>query len=1258
MELKLPLEGSSTILSFFPDDTIETVRQTVALAKQTHPDRLFILVQVELPKDYYSSNPKRWMDLFYRMSHGKSSIPSATLDAYLSYVRTGTGVYARDVSREDWQSVEEFIRPLFASPNAFREWRILGVPEEKSAVLLLPPTATVLPEAYKPVPARQLLFETAHPEEAQAIMAVELTESTSDTAKQLYFPFFQSSTPANIETLRAPLKAARDQLVSLMKLKAPKPAHTSILRAKWYIPLISTRFTSPRVRFEQIFYGLTVSTTTPVISYFTSKSETTRHKFYVEDPATKEPYLDTTMWKTWTAGTQPQRRLPTLLLYRGKERNSFDRIAITPKDITVSTWRSKESKEDLEELRDSALKWMQSLDAVMPFLVETDIATSRWVLNDLSVLASYTKEISEFDMRRFNCLQSVFTYQDNTFRLLRADKETDVSDDVLRAYAVLQAEGSLETELGLSDEEAKEMIEKIRRLEEDANFNFDKVINSYPVISFSSKDVMIKFVKNVDRTLDYASMLRYVMTSDKEEVNAVCPRRLEVVEPSAGVATTVHVEVTDLDLGAFAEDIAAVEAEAQQAPSNAAAAPAAGPAPMLKVKKGGPLTTHNYFNDRVMQIDSKLVDDDYTKRCEKLAQVVILTPADQERMGDKYNYSSAPEAEKMALEKGIGICPQYWCIRDEIPLSESQLVVGDDNIQRCPECNGKVRITDKEDTREFTVIKRKTGFTYPKWKKPSEKTSSKKSVPCCYQKAAPAASTAVLGPKVEIDDYYVLTSGVIPPLRIAYLPPELSARIGVKTNYATTCPRNRIEASATDMFRVGMGLPRKTLPVLLDDRRPLPSPVNAKDKILQCSFFRTWTAMGEGDTLIERITDGIDKAFREETLSRLDEIEYISLLLDCRVIRINTTTNTLSCGFWSDKTSARSRTIVLLDTDVLGKVSRRAGNTGTKFDYVADVTKFDDTAKNTLRRLHSQACAASVPTFDDAVKELMAKGMASYQVILDPFERIQAVFVPQETVLPVLPVNTDIPEGVPVKSGYADVKPEELPTKERLSTFLADTRHAGFKQTDQLSSFSGEHTEFLLESGFRAPFRPEKAAEDGPAREVMDTIRKKTEEVLVTGKPNREDLRLASEITYSSEVFEFLMFSLSKDIQEADHEELRNSIKTPGPTLYKDLSRWLEREAYWDEVNEPVQFVNKVRTPCGQMVENACKKSTLCGWHEGTCKIKVKSIVDKRQVLVRMTKTLKENPKQRALVLDGRLSPFFSTVLYLEMPHELITSGV
>jgi hypothetical protein len=198
----------------------------------------------------------------------------------------------------------------------------------------------------------------------------------------------------------------------------------------------------------------------------------------------------------------------------------------------------------------------------------------------------------------------------------------------------------------------------------------------------------------------------------------------------------------------------------------------------------------------------------------------------------------------------------------------------------------------------------------------------------------------------------------------------------------------------------------------------------------------------------------------------------------------------------------------------------------------------------------------------------------------------------------------------------------------------------------------------LLESGFRALFRPEEAEDEDIVKEVMQTVREHTEEALVHAKPNRQDLKLASDITYSSEVFEFLMFSLSKDIQDADHEDLRRSIAKPTESLYKDLAMWLDHQAYWDEVNEPVQFVNKVRTPCGQMEKDTCKKSTLCGWYENTCKIKVKSIVDKRQVLTRMAKVIKDNSKQRALLLDGRLSPFFSTILYLEMPHELITNDV
>jgi hypothetical protein len=205
-------------------------------------------------------------------------------------------------------------------------------------------------------------------------------------------------------------------------------------------------------------------------------------------------------------------------------------------------------------------------------------------------------------------------------------------------------------------------------------------------------------------------------------------------------------------------------------------------------------------------------------------------------------------------------------------------------------------------------------------------------------------------------------------------------------------------------------------------------------------------------------------------------------------------------------------------------------------------------------------------------------------------------------------------------------------------------------------SANGLYTEFLLGSGFRAPFRPE--AGRGKTTEVVATVRKHTEEQLVSGEPNKEDTELAKEISYSAEVFEFLLFSLSKDIQMDEFEVLRNSITNPTETLYKDLSNWLDAQAYWDAVNEPVQFVNKVRTPCGQMAKDSCNKSTLCGWKGNVCKIKISSIVDRRQVLTRLVKTLTQNTKQRALVLDGRLSPFFSTILYLQMPHEWITTQV
>jgi hypothetical protein len=151
---------------------------------------------------------------------------------------------------------------------------------------------------------------------------------------------------------------------------------------------------------------------------------------------------------------------------------------------------------------------------------------------------------------------------------------------------------------------------------------------------------------------------------------------------------------------------------------------------------------------------------------------------------------------------------------------------------------------------------------------------------------------------------------------------------------------------------------------------------------------------------------------------------------------------------------------------------------------------------------------------------------------------------------------------------------------------------------------------------------------------------------------------LAQEISYSSEVYEFLMFSLAHDLTMEEYTTLRGQVAERSASLVKHLTTWFKSEGYVDKTKSPQDLVNKVRVPCGQYTdEDACRKSTLCGWHKKTCKIKVKPAVEIDQIIKRMAVTLRGNDKQRALVLDNRVSPFFSTILYLEMPHELITTG-
>jgi hypothetical protein len=385
---------------------------------------------------------------------------------------------------------------------------------------------------------------------------------------------------------------------------------------------------------------------------------------------------------------------------------------------------------------------------------------------------------------------------------------------------------------------------------------------------------------------------------------------------------------------------------------------------------------------------------------------------------------------------------------------------------------------------------------------------------------------------------------------------------------------------------------------------------------------------------------------------------------------VDPSTSEVVCGFWSETAGPKTKTLVLVGEDLLGFVNRRDKATRPEsLEYIVNLRdkKFGET-RDLLRNAHSKACASNVPTFRETVeKELLPKGKTDYRVILDPYGRIQAILVPKEVILPVQPAALAPPKGIQSVE-YHEIAESDMPSGVRARAFLAATVLPGHKIRGDMRNVAGEVVEYLLASGFRSPIRAEGSDPSIPPAEVTETVRANEEETLVEGEMNEEDARLARDTAYGSEIYEFLMYSISKDIQSEDDAELRTAIETRDVNIMKPLKRWFKKAAYVKSTATPADFVNKVRKPCGQFKDkpDQCKASNLCGWvkvktpegEKKTCKIRVRGTADTDEILRRLARDLTRNDKLRGLVLDDRMSPFFSTILYLEMPHELITTTV
>ena len=1293
-------------VSFFEDDSIQVLREQIAKSVDSHPDRMFILVAIKLPADHYKTNPQHWEGLFARLSYNGKPLEKKPLEDYqLNYRFPNTSAPFKSYDRAEWMEYPTELASIHSPGTDFIEYRILGAEEKKSFILPLDNDLTLvnrIASANIPIPQNNVLISSLYDPKSIERFVCEFHTEEKETV--YHYPLLTSETPKvlSLEAIRLLDKNAK-LLTDLLALEVDHKGVPSIIKTKFFIPWIETDFGSAvRTRFEQIFYGLTVSKDVPYVCLFTSNDEINRHKFYVQDVNNKEPYLNTSWWSSWKNVSKPQRNIPTLLLYRGQSKHHFDRIAITSDDMIISTYRPETNKDTLDQLRSSCEKWLGELDAVLPYIAENDIKRSRWDLQDMSYVLKYPNPVSDLSLLRFNCISSVYGIADKSkslFTLLRNDRENHGISSVEIKIIQMMREGPIDPdavaeELSVTRDNAKKLIAGVSdKLEENSRLGA-RLFRGYPSVELGVDYAVVSTVNEQERSSKYVDILRFILNSDTEsgDLDKICPPRLQKVDVETAVIktndtsldTAVVNEYDDLFDESFDPEEKEKEKDEEESVSTDVTET------LATISKQS--TNYGYFHNKLQEFDPQTFPEksNYPKKCNLKRQPVVLTDKDKKDLSDPTNKNKGegkydPYKNKISEDKildlenpdGSLICPEYWCMKNEIPLREEDLVF-DDEGAHCPVCMGKLQTSTKVDVRQYPLIKRDTGFNFPGY---TTYASPKNGalMPCCYKTSHAKKSDK----EAEVKDkYYVFKSNHrgLKSGRLSKLDQELINSLHLGEKY-TLLDNQRIPESASGFFRVGLGNASETLPNFLGMKNvSIPSPKDAVQTVMKCSFFHTWskTSSTHASEIDDKLKDietdsttrfnlahmisGIEDAFSKKELSPIQDLEYAAISLQCDVFRVSIDTMKVGCLFYTPLVRQKSRAITILqsngDTDILSYVKRAHSGFGYSSNIYEDPFKKDTVV--TLETLRGSACSSDIPSYDVAlgvVKKLYASDTPS--IVLDPFGRGQAFYIPDKLVLPFK--STALPDSdLPRITGYQNI--DRLPTLETMKAHLKSAAESskGYDFQEELFNSRNQIVEILTQSGLRVPVKPEDG-KNGDAMQVLQSIQELGENSLVFGNPSEELQSLHNDISYESEVYEFLLFQLTKDLQVSNFDGLRDSLNE-SPLRRKAveprLKRWYEKFVEFVNIEKPHEFISKIRTPCGQFKKtpDLCNKGNLCAWDakDKICKINIKKTVNRDKLFNRLFSTLFNNSKIRSMVLDGRTTPFFSTILYISLPHELI----
>lgn len=1083
---------------------------------------------------------------------------------------------------------------------------------------------------------------------------------------------------------------------------------------------------------EQLFYALAVSEEVPLIEYCPNTVQAPIFKMFSKN---KEVYIKPNEYRRWTERISYSRSEPIVLLYYKKNledvRSPCIRLGITADKLyfTIDNTGITGLKFYYSEIVNYAKLLVEYVSKI---IVGLEVNETTWEITEstteISVDRSYGGRMGMSQTQSVvKCMEDYFysipgtddsiptfiykrisnfgTKNEGDELILEQINSGMSNDEVMKVYS---------SKFPILDNAERERVySRIMELREGHDRAFISVVTLKFVDTQTMQISGIRSKNNMDNIIRFCNSFFVFMfpksqtEEQKKMFEVTCPKPSKVIKGKKKEEVPV---VDEFDIFGMLDDmfmdktIEETKDGSEDYKDEKDLVNIVDDEPEIISQSG---STHKYILRRLEERDKKRFiykakspSDRYPKICSQERQPISYTPTEwnmiqTDGVKSKFIKRYLEDPEKYVLEddemSNKYICPEYFCITDEIPLDESDLDSG-----KCPICGGKI-IPDlpseklsKLDFIEYSVLAKNRIAKFPRMNSKTLKKDFHMALPCCYdsfKKSDEKKRTS----KLEQD--YILGDDKFPldqdKKRFGLLPKEVEDFLGISSVGIFGTGLQRIMKVGTKAL-LRMSRPN---PVVMNTVKEIFNDINPK--YTDEEFLKIFGELNNGNLIrIYGENWSEDHPKREEFNEWASEVgidkdnkRVFKIWTGAKIYRHKIFNENLPITHVWDfmQLISGSKLLVLHYNGAGNPVSLRCPPMGALFDGYGYILFFEkDGIYEQIVLGHRERTAFKYENIiiPDKLKDsgfnidlplsvwsscrpyssesptwyikpsLISEYFEEDVFIIDPYSRIVAIQDSSNNLYPYYPTSVPAYNTNAIQYGY---EYETLPDAVEEYNALIDAEE-----------FQKPHSWIVIDrepkmivaietvSMLRVPVKPRPMSSNIPKLgEILLDSYNMNEDMILAFPDKPTSVAVLDKVKRDDQIRDWVLYQFSEYLKVNEKNRVMiESAKVVNKAVKDIIGVWIMENISPLQSRENV--IPKLKNVCSSLSENNC--SGACVFDKGTCKISTHGTeLTQMDILEWILYSVFEDPKKRYLILNGEY-PKVSSMLYWEMPNEVIFS--